>query len=97
MAFTEQQREEKWYALRGAAENEFWGHFSTRTTLPGINLFRMLMIKSMDIRAYTQEERAMLIAARDTTTKLDNKINYLDSLNLNQEAEFNALTWTSTP
>ncbi len=95
--FTEEQRQQKWYQLRGDAENAFWGIFSSRTILPGINLYRMLLIKAMDIRPFTQAERDMLIAARDVTVKLEQKIQYLDSLRLDQQAEFDALTWTSTP
>jgi hypothetical protein len=97
MAFTEEQREQKWRELRSAGEDAWWAVFASRTQITNMVFFKILMIKAADLRALTTEERTMLLAARDVAQKLDQKIVYLDSLALDQEAEFNALSWTSTP
>jgi hypothetical protein len=97
MAFTEQQRQAKWLQLRQEAELEWVDVFSSRHATPDMNMNRILMVKAADLRMLTQVERNAMQQAMNIQDKLKDKITYLDSLSNTQQAEFDALTWTSTP
>jgi hypothetical protein len=97
MAFTEEDRTRKWYNLREQGELAWWQAFESRTGIPSMNMFKILAIRAADVRALSQAERDQLQQARAVADRLRDKILYLDSLTLDQQAEFDALTWSSTP
>ena len=97
MAFTEEDRQRKWQALREQAEAAWWTAFDSRTGIPSMNMFKILAIRAADVRALSTAERQQLITARDIADRLRDKIVYLDGLSLAQQTEFDALTWESTP